>query len=136
MAAARRKPVMTAAHKAALAEGREQSRTIRAYLEGLEASRPRRGRRRTPESIQRRINDIDAGMDDASALARVQLIQERMDLAAELAKQGTGGPDMKKLEQGFARVAKAYSESKGISYGAWREAGVPAAVLRDAGIGR
>jgi hypothetical protein len=32
--------------------------------------------------------------------------------------------------------ARAYSRAKGISYGAWREVGVPADVLREAGIAR
>jgi hypothetical protein len=33
-------------------------------------------------------------------------------------------------------AAKAYSERRGISYAAWRELGVEAAVLKKAGIGR
>ena len=33
-------------------------------------------------------------------------------------------------------AAKGYSERKGISYAAWREAGVPAATLKAAGISR
>ena len=45
---------MTAAHKKALAVGREQGRVIRSYLEALEASRPKRGRKRTAESVRRR----------------------------------------------------------------------------------
>ena len=40
------------------------------------------------------------------------------------------------LEKEFVRVAKAYSEKKRISYGAWRDAGVPAVVLKRAGIAR
>lgn len=40
-------------HKAALAEGRAQGRAVRAYLEGLEASKPRRGRKRTPRECER-----------------------------------------------------------------------------------
>ena len=45
-------------------------------------------------------------------------------------------PALARLEAGFVRSAKAYGERKGISYAAWREQGVPAAVLRQAGITR
>jgi hypothetical protein len=43
---------------------------------------------------------------------------------------------MSALEKEFVRAAKGYSERKGITYGAWREFGVPAEVLRKAGISR
>ncbi len=41
---------------------------------------------------------------------------------------------MDALETEFCQHAKAYGDSKGISYGAWRETGVAAAVLKRAGI--
>ncbi len=44
---------MSAEHKAALAKGREEGRAVRRYLEALEEQRPRRGRKRTPESIKK-----------------------------------------------------------------------------------
>jgi len=56
---------------------------VRRYLEVLEANRPKRGRKRTPESIGRRVDDIDAELADADPLRRVLLIQERIDLAEE-----------------------------------------------------
>ena len=49
--AKKRQRAMSDEHKAALAEGREQGRVVRRYLEALESSRPKRGRRRTPETI-------------------------------------------------------------------------------------
>jgi hypothetical protein len=58
-----------------------------------------------------------------------------MDLRAELESM-TAGDDLDELAGEFIEVAANYSERHGISYAAWREAGVPAAVLRDAGIGR
>ena len=48
----------------------------------------------------------------------------------------TDAPDLEGLEAGFVEYAKAYSERKGITYAAWREAGVPASILKDAGIKR
>jgi hypothetical protein len=46
------------------------------------------------------------------------------------------GVDMAALEQAFAEVAASYSDRQGISYASWREVGVPAAVLKRAGIAR
>jgi hypothetical protein len=44
--------------------------------------------------------------------------------------------DLAQLEKDFVKAAAPYSERKGISYSAWREVGVPAAVLDKAGIAR
>lgn len=38
---------MSDEHKAALAEGRDQGRAVRRYLDALEQHRPKRGRKRT-----------------------------------------------------------------------------------------
>lgn len=126
---------MTDEHKAALAEGRSQGRAVRRYLEALEANRPRRGRKRTPESIQRRLSEIETKLATADALSRLQLLQERMNLTSELSSKGDT-VDLTELEAGFVESARGYGERKGISYAAWREAGVDAAVLKRAGISR
>ena len=42
---------MSEAHKAALAKGRMEGRVVRDYLEGLRATKPKRGRKRTPDTI-------------------------------------------------------------------------------------
>lgn len=135
MAAKRTRTPMSDAHKAALAEGRNQGRAVRRYLEALEAHKPKRGRKRTPESMQKRLARIDVELESADALKRLQLIQERLDLSAELDAAGEK-VDLSGLEQEFVDAAAAYSSRKGISYAAWRELGVEAAVLRRAGIGR
>lgn len=127
---------MSAAHKAALAEGRAQGRAVRVYLEALDANRPKRGRKRTPESIKARLGKVESDLADASPLQRLQLVQERMDLEAELAAAAAPTVDLEGLEQEFVDAAKGYSQRKGISYAAWREAGVPAATLKAAGISR
>ena len=126
---------MSAQHKAALAEGRAQGRAVRRYLEALEAHRPKRGRKRTPESMQRRLERIDAELPNADPLKRLQLIQERLDVASELAV-AVDKVDLSALEDEFVASARPYSERKGISYAAWRELGVTPAVLKRAGIGR
>jgi len=133
--AAQRKTAMTSEHKKALAEGRQLGRAVRNYLDALDRNRPRRGRKRTAESVRRRLDAIAKELPDAAPLQRLQLVQERMDLQAEL-EQLSSTVDLSALEREFAKVAKEYSERKGISYAAWREAGVPADVLKKAGIGR
>jgi len=122
-------------HKAALAEGREQGRVVRRYLEALEASKPRRGRKRTPENMQRRLAAIDEELLTADPLSRVHRVQERRDLQAHLAA-GDNQIDITALEAEFVNTAAAYAERKGISYTAWRDAGVAPRVLRAAGIRR
>jgi hypothetical protein len=133
----RKVPTMTTAHKAALAAGRDEARQVKAYLEALEATAPkRRGRRRTKDSIGRRLSAIDASMEAASALGRLQLLQEKTDLEAELATLETSPVDLTKLRSAFVKVARSYGERKGITYATWRAVGVDAATLKAAGIAR
>ena len=129
------KSTMTAAHKAALAKGREEGRAVRDYLDALEQTKPRRGRKRTTESIQKRLVAIDAVYSDAPALQRLQLVQEELDLEAELAVVDDV-IDVAGLEKSFIKVARAYGGRKGISYSAWRTVGVSASVLQSAGVAR
>lgn len=126
---------MTDEHKAALAAGRNEGRAVRRYLEAVEAHKPKRGRKRTPESIQKRLGVIEHQLASADPLSRVNLIQERMDLTDELTSMDSK-VDLTELELEFVKAAKGYSERRGISYAAWREAGVPASVLKQAGITR
>ena len=126
---------MTEEHKAALAKGREQGRIIREYLAALnEEKKP--GRKLDPDTLQQRIEEtqrqVDAEPDPAK---RVELIQKRLDYEDKLANTGEQ-VDLEALQKDFVKAAKEYSERKGITYSAWREAGVPAAVLKDAGISR
>lgn len=126
---------MTPEHKAALERGRSEGRVVREYLEALRNSKPKRGRKRTPDSIKNRLTVIDRELADASAIDELQLVQERRDLTAELEAMGST-IDIDALEQAFVGVAKAYGERKGISYASWREVGVAAATLVNAGITR
>jgi hypothetical protein len=126
---------MSDEHKTALAEGREQGRVVRRYLEGLDANKPRRGRKRSPESIAKRLDDIEAQLPTADPLKRLHLVQERFDLRAAL-RASDAGTDLAELEGQFAKVAASYGDRKGISYSAWREFGVPTSVLTKAGIAR
>ena len=124
---------MSDEHKAALAKGRTESRAIKAYLQAI--NRPkRRGRPVTKETVTKRITDLAARIDaEPDDLKKVELIQSKLDAEATLA--ALADPvDLSALEVGFVEHVASYSDRKEITYPAWREAGVPATVLRSAGI--
>ena len=126
---------MSDEHKAALAKGREQGRAVREYLAALsEEKKP--GRRVGPETLAMKITQVqDQIASEPDPAKRVEHIQKRLDLEAQQA-DASEAVDLEALEQGFVEAAKEYSDRKGISYSAWREAGVPAAVVKAAGIPR
>ena len=129
------KSPMTDQHKSALAVGRSEGKAVRDYLDALRTNKPKRGRKRTAESISRRLDAIETELEDADAVRELKLIQERIDLNAELAGFESV-IDTSELEAAFVAVAESYSERNAISYGAWRQIGVEPAVLRKAGIHR
>jgi hypothetical protein len=101
----------------------------------LRSSKPKRGRKRTPESIDKRLAAIDELLTDASPVDELLLVQERRDLEAER-EILSGDTDLAALEDDFVNVAATYGERKGIAYASWREVGVPAATLKRAGVSR
>ncbi|CAB4529530.1 unannotated protein [freshwater metagenome] len=121
-----------------MAEGRTESRLIKSYLEAIRRTKPTAGRPRTSESVNNRINKVNQILDSKlDPLKRLSLLQERIDLAQELKRIEDNSTDLvAELEPDFIIAAKSYSERKGISYAAWREFGVPASVLKAAGISR
>ena len=135
MAAPKRKPTMTAEHKAKLAAGRNESRAVARYLEALEAHRPKQGRKRTSETVAKQLAAAEAGLKTATGIERLELLQRQRDLKAE-AERLSEGVDLTALEAEFVKVARAYGERKGITYGTWRDFGVAADVLKKAGIAR
>ena len=128
---------LSADHKAALVAGRAEARIVREYLVALRDHRPRPGRKRTAESVQRRLTTVEKELkrldvDTDDPLLVLELLQERIDLTAELAAFERDG--LPELEKRFVEVAKSYSERKRVTYEAWRQLGVAADVLRRAGI--
>jgi hypothetical protein len=136
MATRTKKTPMSDTHKEALAEGRNHARIVGNYLDALEANKPKRGRKRTTDSVKKRLDAVATELKDAGGITRLNLLQERRDLEVELATMQAGTPDLSDLEKEFVKVAQAYSAKKKISYGAWREFGVPADVLKKANISR
>ena len=128
-------PRMSKTHKDALANGRVEGRVIREYLEIVEATKPRRGRRRTAESITQRLAVIAAELKTTDPVTKVRLIQERLDLRTELASMKSKN-EVATAEAKFIKVAASFSERNEITFDAWREFGVTAAVLKKARISR
>lgn len=126
---------MTTEHKAALAAGRSSGLAVRRYLEALERSKPRRGRKASPESVNKQLAAIEGRLQGAAPIERLRLIQERKNLQGRLNVDG-GEDNLAELELAFIEVAAEYGERKGIDYSSWREIGVPANVLRSAGVHR
>lgn len=119
----------TEAHKEAMAQGREEARAVREYLKWLENPPPP-----DPDAIEDQVEALQRRIEDeTNPLQRVQLIQRRMDLEDEKAL-AESAPDQTEVERAFVKAVPGYTERKGLTYKAWREVGVPAAVLKEAGL--
>ena len=112
---------------------RAQAKIIRDYLEALERNRPKRGRKRTRDTVEKQLALVEAQRADADALERLHLVQRKIDLEAEL-ENLKNKVDIHELESRFIASAKEYSLRKGISYDAWRSLGISNEVLERAGI--
>ncbi|MDQ3306880.1 MAG: hypothetical protein M3499_00725 [Actinomycetota bacterium] len=113
----------------------DQERLVRRYLSALETSKPGRGVKRAADAVGNRITKIDELLVSADPLTRVHLTQERIELHAEYVRITNGNhPDVSQLERDFVRVVRSYGDRHGITYAAWRQVGVEATVLEQAGI--
>lgn len=126
---------MSDEHKQALAKGRAQGKAVREYLAALDqSSKP--GRRVSKDELEKRLAETQEKVaSEGDPAKRLDLIQKRIDIEERLAEQHEE-VDLGQLEKDFVGAAKEYAQRKGISYSAFREAGVPAAVLKQAGIAR
>lgn len=123
---------MSDEHKAALAQGRKESRAIKAYLEALDARKP--GPPVSKDSLQKRLDNVNEKLGvTENPLEKVDLIQSKLDIEKAI-DEVENTQDFTALESGFVDSVASYSDRKGVSYTAWREYGVPAAVLKSAGI--
>lgn len=130
---------MSNSHKDALAAGRQQGAAVRSYLNALDRQMQegsRRGPRFDPDKARARLTAIEAEEASADPLARLLLIQERLDLTARLDAVGDTGDPVDDTVDGFVANAADWAARKGITYKAFREFGVPADVLKAAGVPR
>lgn len=128
-------PDLTPEHKQALGTGRTESNAVDTYLQSIKPKK--RGPRRTEEKVIAELSKVQDLLDDhtIAPIQKLEATQARMDLEAELHAMRYN-PDQEALEARFIEHAAAYSARKKISYSAWREMGVPATVLRAAGVTR
>jgi len=125
---------MSKEHKEALVQGRAEAKAITTYLQAMQSRRP--GRPVTAQNLKAKIAGLDDKIaEEADPLRRVKLMQTRIDALAALASVGEV-LNLAAAEKGFVKYAKAYSTRKGLTYTAWREVGVPADILKKAGIAR
>jgi hypothetical protein len=123
---------MSKEHKEALAQGRLEARSIKAYLKTLQGRKP--GRPVTKDSLEARLARVDAKLGaESDPLKKLDLMQSKVDIENALANVQDGAK-AEDLAAGFVAHARSYSERKGISYTTWRQFGVPADLLRKAGI--
>src|SRR5439155_7364076 len=98
---------LSSQHKAAMAAGRTEARHVSAYLEALEANKPRRGRQRTVESIKKQLTKVRSELGSATAMRKLELVARRIELEAELDSKSTNG-DLSELRKGFVKYAAKY----------------------------
>ncbi len=127
---------LSAAHKKALAEGRTMSATVDRYLAAINKPQ-KRGRKVSRATLEQRAAAARARAKSATGVDRVLAAQEVRDLQAKISQHTTtAGTDLKRLESDFVKIARRFGENRGIGYGAWRDAGVSAGVLKRAGVAR
>lgn len=124
-------------HKAALAAGRIQSRAVKAYLDALKKNKPKRGRKRTLESVKSSLEEatkkLEEGITDPiEELLTTQLVT---DLERELTVlEQSDASNIETLERDFVLHLRPYAISKGLTYETLRKVGVSTEVLKRAGL--
>src|SRR5690242_2523579 len=89
---------MSAAHKSALAEGREQSRIVDRYLRAVGQPK-QRGRKVSKDALRQRLTAAEKRSRDASGVERLVAAQEVRDLRVRLDAMDSGdGVDVAALE--------------------------------------
>lgn len=132
---AKQKRTMSDEHKQAIAAGRSEGAAVKRYLESLQL-KGKPGRPVDPARLSQKLVQIDEQLEvEENPLTCLELEQERINIERRLANL-TVNTDTEALEAEFIKVAEAYASRKGISYAAFRKVGVPASVLKEAGISR
>jgi hypothetical protein len=110
---------------------RPETNAVAAYLTALRAPKvPARSR----ANLERRRAQIEQWLsEESSPIGEVELIQQRLDIDAQLA-QIDQAQRLAELEDTFVKVAASWAKRSGISAAALRDVGVPASVLRRAGL--
>ena len=115
----------------AVTETRSAEEAIDAYLRVV--GRPkRRGRRPSKETLQARLDKLEAAAPTQGAEG-AKIAQQKLDLIDEITNYDQ--PDVREeLEKAFIECGAAWAAENNISRQAFASMGVPVGVLRDAGI--
>jgi hypothetical protein len=112
-------------------ERRAATNAVAAYLTALRAPKVPAQSRANLEKRRAQIEQWIA--EESSPIRQVELIQQRLDIEAQLA-QINQAARLPELEEAFVNVAASWAKRTGISAAALHEVGVPASVLRRAGL--
>jgi hypothetical protein len=112
-------------------ERRAETAAVTAYLAPLRAPKVPARSRATLE--KRRVQIEQWIADEPSPIREVELIQQRLDIDAQLA-QIDQAARLPELEEAFVKVAASWAKRSRISATALREVAVPARVLARAGL--
>lgn len=121
--------------KQARAEGRTQQVIVQRYLEALEAKRKATSNRSWQQVMDARDRHQHTVEHTDNIVERLKAKQALRDIEADLAERREVAK-IKEAEADFVKIAKAFSDRKGIEYATWREMHVPVETLTKAGITR
>jgi hypothetical protein len=112
-------------------ERRTETAAVAAYLTALRAPKvPTRSR----ANLEKRRAQVEQWIgEEPSPIREVELIQQRLDIDAQLA-QIDQAARLPELEEEFVKVAASWAKRSRISAAALCEVGVPARVLTKAGL--
>lgn len=138
---ARRKPVKRVAKKAtakkaqsaAVTAAKIEATRISLYLRALEKKQKGPGQKRNPAVLAKRIEQAQAQVKARTGLARLQAVQRLRNFQRQATDPAMNG-NFGRFEKNFIASAKSYGARNNIDYGTWRHCGVPASVLKQAGI--
>jgi hypothetical protein len=110
---------------------RAETNAVAAYLTALRAPRvPARSR----ANLEQRRAQVEQWIaEESSPIREVELIQQRLDIDAQLS-QIDQAARLPELEEAFVNVAGSWAKRAGIRAAALREVGVPASVVKRAGL--
>lgn len=129
--------VLSAAHKQALADGRRTGSIVDRYLASIGKPKQRGRKVSQAELVKRRDKAIQDARSLPPGVDKVMAVQNSRDLTDRINRLSeTNGGGSAGYEAEFVRIAAKFSTTRGITYGSWREVGVPARVLQKAGIAR
>jgi hypothetical protein len=113
---------------------RAETNAVAAYLTALKGPRPSGSSKAKHEGLMRRRAQLEQWIsEESSPIREVELIQQRLDIDAQLAQLDQAAR-LPELEEAFVNVAASWAKRSGISAAALREVGVPASVLGRAGL--